>query len=194
MSSTSLVEIKGFASLMEKFDQLPKNLGGKLLRGACKVAMVPILEEAQRLAPQPSPGGPTGMIRDGLVIESRSVTKPAAQGVAGIQIRGPHRSIWHFTEFGVPSRGMGAKPFLRPAIRKKASESVRIMREEFRKAVLLACKKQDAIPPEIRSAKALMQVQKETRRALRSALFKLDRMKNPKAKGNGSRRRRRRSR
>ncbi len=152
-------KIEGLEELREKLEGLGAIAGQKVVASAARAAMQPVLDEAVRLVPKK-----TGLLAKTLRL---TATKPKSGDIvasAGIAMRakvkdeipveegfqGPALDVkvkgagwrWHFVEFGVPSRGIPAHPFLRPAMSTKVTQVVEIFRAALEKKVLAAIRKQ----------------------------------------------------
>src|SRR5687767_4676023 len=131
------MESAGFNRLMDKLHRLDAVASQRVLASAAKKALVPVLEDAQARAPKQ-----TGLLAKGLTIRGGKATGGASVAAAGITPTGPHRSFWHLAEFGTSKQP--ARPYLRPAMRANVQKSIDIFREELRRAIERALKRQEA--------------------------------------------------
>lgn len=152
-------EIKGLAELEGKLASLGALGGLKVLARASRAAMKPALEDARRLCAKDT-GALAASLRIATVKPSSGVVCasglafankvkqeiPIAEGFEGpaqLVTRKGAGSRWHFVEFGVPSRGIPAKPFLRPAFEQNKEKILADLRESLERAVQRLIKKRE---------------------------------------------------
>jgi hypothetical protein len=147
------LKLEGYKELRTQLQGLGAIGGRKVLASAARRAFRPVLLEVQRLAPvqtgalkhsyklavvQPKSGAV--VVSVGVVAGSRGIER-IEQDVGGgdieIDVR-EHAGAqfrWHLSEFGVPSRGIRARPHLRPAFGSKGQEAASQLGIELRKAI-----------------------------------------------------------
>jgi HK97 gp10 family phage protein len=135
--------------LHDRLLQLGAATGQKVLASAARQALKPVRDDARRMAPVDS-----GALRESIRIQVKKPRSGDAVVVAGLAVTTKRVTIdedleadvlaarasgagyrWHFAEFGVPSRGIAPKPFLRPAFAKNREVMVRVLKEQLRKLI-----------------------------------------------------------
>jgi HK97 gp10 family phage protein len=148
------VDIKGLKELQAALNQLPREVQKRPLRAAVSAAAKVIQDEAKRRAPID-----TGNLRKAIYrTRSRSgsgagqetflvaVKKGKAEYANTTRNRRLNRVgkkyqtqgeayYWRFIEFGRPSQGVAAKPFLRPAFENKKQMAVDVLKQKLGDAI-----------------------------------------------------------
>jgi len=137
------IELRGFAELREKLQQLPDKLAAKVLAKAMKAAFQPVLDDAKAKVPVDTGalrdslriafrrGGRGEPMRVGIRIGSSSKVKQAglAKAVFGGTTKAPPARRWHFIELGTAD--LAAHPFLRPALDANQGRVLSILKTEI---------------------------------------------------------------
>jgi HK97 gp10 family phage protein len=140
------VSTQGLDELYRRLQELPVKLEKNIMRGAIRAGTKPIVEEAQRLAPQMqvetpwrTPGAlkrsirsmsvrvqSSGLIRGGVIAGSRRKTGSGLKRVADV-----FYAYW--LEYGTVK--MAARPFMRPAMQSKSQNAVDAMATYIRERI-----------------------------------------------------------
>ena len=166
MASAS-ISVSGLKELEQQLLSIGALAGAKVLVGAARTAMKPMLEEARALAPQDDedliaaiklaarqlPKNSGSAIEVGLKM-AKNKLKGEIEIADGVSVKFSKRNAgwrWHFTEFGTKvrtnkagaNRGkVVAHPFLRPAFDRQSRRALDIFVVEFRKRIERAIKKE----------------------------------------------------
>ena len=149
-------QLQGLSSLKDELLRLGAVAGVKSLAKASRKAMVPVRDDAKSMVPVR-----TGQLRDairiktikprtgnvvvstGLVVRNQKIDGEIeiADGLS-VEIRVPNRvsRIWHLVELGTSHSA--AHPFLRPAFGRNVGAMTTIVKDELRKNIDKAIKKQ----------------------------------------------------
>ena len=160
------VSMDGLGDLFGALEQLDVETQPKVLAACARVAFAPVLQAARELVAER-----TGTLRKSLkivVTRPKRGTVDASAGITagkatltgeeaaegGIVATGASVSSggalrvkvdafwWKFVERGIPSRGIAARPFLRPALYRHGAECVGIFRDVLGKRVAAALRRQ----------------------------------------------------
>lgn len=149
MNETGL-KLEGLAELQEALVRLGAVFGQKMLARVTRLALRPVEAAARDLAPVR-----TGALRESIRL---SVLKPPSGPVVSGGLKVGKRKIrfeieddeggsfkgtmtfdakwrWHFSELGVPSRGIPAHPFLRPAFEQNTGKVLETLKDALRRAI-----------------------------------------------------------
>lgn len=150
------LNVRGLKEVQKQLEQVAAETQAKVLRGAMRDAMQPVLEDAKARVPRD-----TGATAEGLVLGSAKVNGSSAIAV-GIQIVNnsarqkqtnmaaaafgeaqskslPPSRRWHFIELGTAHQA--ARPFLRPALIRHAAGVVARLAHAVSERVRKALKK-----------------------------------------------------
>lgn len=149
------IKIEGLAALVDQLERLGAVGGLKVCASAARAAMKPVELEAKRLAPKQTtllertirvavvkPKGGTIVVSAGLAMR-KSVKEEIFTGDVVETVRGSGAGWrWHLSEFGVPSRGIAAHPFIRPAFASKQGTVVEVFKQALEKKVTAAIRRE----------------------------------------------------
>lgn len=133
------LDVKGLNIVQKQLEQVAEDTRAKVLRGAMREAMQPVLEDAKARVPRD-----TGALAEGLALASAKVQGDHAIAVGIVVVNNsarqkqatmaaaafgesqssslPPSRRWHFIELGTAKDP--ARPFLRPALIRGASTAV----------------------------------------------------------------------
>jgi len=121
-------DVKGLDEVLKKLKILPARIQKNVVTGAIRAGAKPILKEAKRLVPVD-----TGTLKKSIgIVKRRSKDKNIVIFSVTPRIK---KGGWyaHFVEYGTAK--MPAHPFMRPAVEKMASETIKSAQEYMRKRV-----------------------------------------------------------
>lgn len=146
-----LVQVKGLRELEANLYALGEALREKGVKLMMSRAAVPMRDDAKRRAPvlqAPDPRRRPGTVRDAIKIWRHRKTPYAVtyyvgvRRLSGAKVRAFKKAAgkgsqdnpndpfyWRFLEFGVPSRGLPARPFLRTAFESRKFESIDVAKD-----------------------------------------------------------------
>lgn len=149
------INLKGLKGLQKQLENVAAETRAKVLRGAMRDAMKPVLEDAKARAPRDSGALAEGLtlgsakagadaLAVGIVVVNNSARQKQATMAAAAFNEGQSKSLppsrrWHFEELGTSKNG--ARPFLRPALYRGASGVVARFAEALSKRIRKALKK-----------------------------------------------------
>lgn len=133
------VRVKGLKELNSFLQQLPAKLEQNVLRGALRAGAQPVAEDARDNAPEK-----TGELKAGIKVSTKS---RRGRVTASVKLTGKHAYLGKWLEYGVAAHqitagkggwlffggnfarsvehpGISPRPFMRPALEKRAQEAV----------------------------------------------------------------------
>lgn len=130
--------VRGLKELEFNLKLLGAEMHEKGVKRMMSQAAVPMRDDARRRAhgiPLKHPLRREGTFAEKVRLWRKRATQYAVTYYVGISRRKKDPFWWLFVEFGIPSRGIGARPFLRPAFEAKKYESVQKALDEGRRFV-----------------------------------------------------------
>lgn len=128
MTDTITLRVEGIPELREQFARLKDSTQRAVVRRALRAGVVPVKEEAERLAAyDPASDGPH--LRDNLLVRTRISSEEMSASL------GFDRRVFHgqFVELG--TQHMPAQPFLRPALDTKQGVAIEAIADVLRDSI-----------------------------------------------------------
>jgi len=120
--------VAGLDEILKKLKKLPERVQKNVVTGAIRASAKPILQEAKALVSKDS-----GTLKKSIaVVKRRSKDKNLIHFSIAPRIK-KGGYIAHFLEFGTVK--MSAKPFMRPAVEKKSSETIQFAQDYMKKRI-----------------------------------------------------------
>ena len=128
------LEVKGLRVLQEQLLQLEAKLASKAIYKAARKAFQSVLDDARARAPVD-----TGLLKRRIKIQVIKPKRGETLTVVGLRISrsvprgtpGKNARTWQWFEFGIPSRGIGAQPFLRSSLDSNAEKVLSMFKAEL---------------------------------------------------------------
>lgn len=154
-------KVVGAQKAINKLKQLERKVRNRIVRDAMKKGLVPILEEAQRLAPEDE-----GTLRDKLAIR----TGKGVRGNPSVEIREGDRNTkdWHGQRVELGTSNMPPQPFMQPAAESKGPEAAKIVVREILRGMGLRGSISRGVE-DFRKSKAVRRAAKKAKKIRRAA-------------------------
>jgi HK97 gp10 family phage protein len=138
------VKVEGLSELLKALSELPKELHKGPLRSAVSAAAKVVQDQAKLNAPVDSGVLKRSIYRTRSRQGSSAVQEMAVVGIRHgkkYQKRGQDAWYWRFIEFGIPSRQVAARPFMRQAFDNTKQKQLDMLSERLKKAISRAAAK-----------------------------------------------------